>query len=194
MAKNDTRILILEDDAWFREILESLCSEFGEITTGTNIETALNHIATCPFKLLLLDWHLCQPDASAFFSTIKNFQADVSCIALFTVPRLSSVITAMKAGASDILWASQEKSVLKAKIEECLAREKPQVFDHFCATQLADNITEKAMTRKIPLFQARKEFSKTFLQQVLSHDNLRKTQVADFLNVSPRTLYRHLSS
>src|SRR5690348_4949181 len=105
MAKNMTRILILEDDAYFRNVLEEVCSEMSETFAVADIESALSLLTKHTFQLLLLDWHLNQPDVASLYSTIENFQADTARMALFTVPDLPNVIAAMKSGASDILWA-----------------------------------------------------------------------------------------
>jgi DNA-binding NtrC family response regulator len=194
MGKISARILILEDDTCFREILENICSPMGETLAVGDIESALGLLAKQSFQLLLLDWHLNQSGLSSLYSIIENFQANTKRIALFTVPDLPNVIAAMKAGASDILWAAQEKNVLKEKISECLSQSTSPVFSHSFVSRLAETLTEKAMVQKTPLFQARREFSKTFLQQILSQQKLRRTQLANLMSVSPRTLHRHLSA
>jgi DNA-binding NtrC family response regulator len=194
MAKKDVRILILEDDTCFRGILEGVCAEMGEVVSAADRDSALAFLSEKNFDLLMLDWHLIQPDLSTVRSTVENFQPGAYQVALFTVPDLFNVITAMKSGMSDILWAAQDIASLKAKIEECLAHVKPAQFTHSLVSQLAESLTEKAMVQKTSLFQARKEFSRTFLHQVLRQQKLRRTQLASLMSVSPRTLHRHLSA
>lgn len=194
MVKKNTRILILEDDTCFRGILENLCQELGETIAVADIETALSHLTKQTFQLLLLDWHLNPSDATSLYSAIENFQSNACRVALFTVPDLPNVISAMKAGASDILWASQDKNTLREKVREALALTKPANFSHALVSRLAETLTEKALIQKTSLFQARKEFSRTFLQQILTQQKLRRTQLASLMSVSPRTLHRHLST
>jgi len=86
-----------------------------------------------------------------------------------------------------------EKTLLKAKIKEALFQEK-RPRSGYSLTQLAETLTEKAMTQKTSLFSARKEFSRIFLKQILWQQKLRRTQLADLMQVSPRTLHRHLSA
>lgn len=194
MNKKDVRILVLEDDTCFRGILEGVCAEMGEVVSVADRDAALSSLTGEAFDLLLLDWHLIHPDLSTVRSTIENFQLGAYQVALFTVPDLSNVIAAMKSGMSDILWAAQEIDSLRVKIQECLFQVKPPEFTHSFVSQLADSLTEKAMVQKTSLFKARKEFSRTFLHQVLRQQKLRRTQLANLMNVSPRTLHRHLSA
>lgn len=194
MAKSTLRILILEDDAYFRGILQNVCSEMGDAHAVADPKSALSLLAKHSFQLLLVDWHMNKSDLSAFYSAIENFQPNVPWVALFTVPNLAAVISAMKSGASDILWAAQDAVVLKEKIRDSLGKPKSPVYAHSFVSQLTESLTERAMTQQIPLFQARREFSKTFLRQVLNQQKLRRTQLAVLLGVSPRTLHRHLSA
>jgi DNA-binding NtrC family response regulator len=194
MEKNKLKIFILEDDTYFRNILQEVCGSLGEVFAVGEIESALNILEKQSFDLLLLDWHLNQARLSPLSSFIENFQTGIRKIALFTVPDLPNVISAIKGGNCDILWAAQEKSILKEKIKECLALPANVRYTHSFISHLAETLTEKAMIQKTSLFQARREFSKTFLQQILSQQNLRRTQLASLMSVSPRTLHRHLSA
>jgi DNA-binding NtrC family response regulator len=193
MTKNNVQILILEDDAYFRGILESVCNTMGSAVAVSDVHSASSFLTKQIFHLLLLDWHLNQADLSTLFSTIDNFQPKAQRIALFTVPDLNNVITAMKSGASDILWAALDRESLKMKIQDTLSQSHKPVRSN-SLSRLADSITEKAMDQKTSLFQARREFSRTFLQQILCQQKLRRTQLADLMDVSPRTLHRHLSA
>src|SRR5258708_28948628 len=125
MPVNRFRILILAVDAHFRETLENVCSEIGETVMVSNVESALNYLTKKPFQLLLLDWHLNLRDIPTLYSNIESFQSQACRIALFTLPDLPSVVAAMKSGASDILWAGQEKRILREKIKKCLTEAKP---------------------------------------------------------------------
>ncbi len=194
MLKNGVKILILEDDAYFRDILQDVCETFGEVFAIGDIQSALDLLEKQSFELLLLDWHLNRVYFSPLLSLVENFQTNAKKIALFTVPDLPNVISAIKAGNCDILWAAQEKRLLKAKIEECLSQPLNFHYPHSFISHLAATLTEKAMVQKTSLFQARREFSKTFLRQILSQQKLKRTQLASLMSVSPRTLHRHLSA
>jgi DNA-binding NtrC family response regulator len=194
LAKKNPRILILEDDACFREMLESLCREVGETVVVADKETALGLLSEQTFQLILLDWHLCRTDSRAILSMILHFQPNARWIALFTVPDLNNVKAAMKAGASDVLWPIPEGRVIQDKLMDILAQKKPAAFSHSTLNRLADSLTEKALAQKSSLSKARREFSKSFLEQVLSQKKLRRSELASLMHVSSRTLNRHLSA
>ncbi|HEY5039881.1 MAG TPA: response regulator [bacterium] len=195
MGKNDSRVFILEDDACFREILESVCSEVAGTTVAvSDMNSALSFLTKQPFDLLLLDWHMNQADFLSLAATLESFQSNALRIALFTVPDLPNVIAAMKSGVCDIFWPAQDRNTFKENIKEFLALVKAPYFAHSFVSRLAESLTEKAMSQKTSLFKARREFSRTFLNQILSQQNLRRTELAHFMNVSPRTLHRHLSA
>ena len=98
MAKKNQRIFILEDDACFREVLESLCLEIGDAVAVADKESALAILSERAYHLILLDWHLCRKDSESFLSTVLRFQPNARWAALFTVPDLNNVKAAMKAG------------------------------------------------------------------------------------------------
>src|SRR5258708_5492217 len=155
MATNHKpQILILEDDAYFRNQLESACPEMVEITASGDVDSALSHLTQQTFDLILLDWHLIQSDLSSLNSTIENFQPNAVRMSLFTVPDLPNVIAAMKTGVSDILWAAQDLKAIKEKIVEALSLPKSQAIAHSFVSKLAESLTEKAMSQKTTLFKA----------------------------------------
>jgi len=193
MTKNHLRILILESDPSFCEHLKVTCGEFGKTTVAHDLSTALDAITQDPFQLLLINGHLSAEDNFTLNTALEDFQPEAKRLSLFTSPDLASVINAMKGGAYDILWAAMDKSTLKAKVREAIALER-RPRNNFSLTQLAESLTEKAMDQKTTLFSARKEFSRIFLKQILWQQKLRRTQLADLMQVSPRTLHRHLSA
>ena len=193
MAKQNLRILILEKEPVFRDHLRSICGEFGKTTVTHDLSTALDALTQDPFQLLLIDGHLSAEDTTTLNRALEDFQPEAKRLALFTTPDLASVINAMKGGAYDILWSAMDKATLKSKVREAIALErKPR--NNFTLTQLAETLTDKAMAQKTSLFSARKEFSRIFLKQILWQQKLRRTQLADLMQVSPRTLHRHLSA
>ncbi len=193
MAQKELKILILEDDGFFRDVLKGVCLNYGQASAVGDVESALNLITKENYQLLLLDWHLIQPHTVSFYSAIENFQPGVNRLALFTAPDLSNVIAAMKTGFNDILWAAQEKNDLGEKIMKSLESSKPASIAHSFVSRLAESLTDKAMVQNTSLFQARREFSRTFLHQILNQQKMRRTELASLMSVSPRTLHRHLS-
>jgi DNA-binding NtrC family response regulator len=193
MPRKKTQIFILEDDGFFLNKLEDVCSQIGEVTVVGDLDEAMGVLSSRSFDLLLLDWYLNASNAASFYSAIESFQPGVKRIALFTVPDLANVIEAMKLGARDIFWAAQETDSLAEKIKECIKQPLRSSHTHSFLTRLTESLTEKALLQRTSLFKARKEFSRAFLQQVLNHQNMKRNELADLLGVSSRTLHRHLS-
>ena len=59
---------------------------------------------------------------------------------------------------------------------------------------IANLYVEKAFYQNTNLFQAKQEFTRTFLEQILSQRKLKKRKIATFMDVSSRTLDRYLNS
>ncbi len=192
MAKQNAEILILEKEGPFRDRLRSLCAEMGKVSVAEDMESVLNLFTRRSFGLLLLDWDLIQLDFLSVLQMIDNFQPDARRIALFQTVELGQVIEVMKAGMSDVIWEHQDQSVLRGKIKDALSQEKPPAIAHAYILQLAESIAERATTQKIPLYQARREFFKTFLSQILKQQKIKRVKLAGLMRVTPRTLRRRL--
>ncbi len=190
--KKELRFLVLEDDAGFRQVLESICAEVGKVTAVADVEAASKHLTQHSFDVLLLDWHL---NSDEFNRRVVRFQANAPRIALFTVPGLEDVIKAMKMGAADVFWTTQDRQILIDKIKICVGSVKrSNPFQHAFVSELAESLSEKAFLQELSLFRARKEFSKTFIQYLLNQPNIQRDRLASLMNVSLRTLHRYLSA
>ncbi len=184
----------MEDDVPFRDHLKGICAGIGKPWVVGKTEDALALLLQQPFQLLLLNWNLIQLDPSAFEMAINNFQSGANRMALFKFPKLVPVIAAMKSGMSDVLWPGQDTEALKEKIMDSLNQTKPALITHSFVSQLAESVTDKAIEEKISFFKARKEFSKTFLYQIIGRRKMRRSQLAGLMGVSTRTLHRYLSA
>jgi len=190
--KKELRFLILEDDAGFRKILENICDEMGKTTAVGDVESASKHLTQHNFDVILLDWHLNHEELDR---RILRFQPDAPRIALFTVPSLSDVIRAMKMGAEDVFWFTQERRVLIEKIKNCVrVGKQTNPYQHAFVAELAESLSERAFLQEMSLFKARKEFSRTFIQYLLRQPNIQRDRLASMMNVSLRTLHRYLSA
>jgi len=193
MAKNSFRILILEENSAFQDLLGIICQEIGKTAVVSDVPTALDVLTQEPFDLVLLSGTLPAHELAAVNSTLKDFQPHAQRLALFTNPDLMGVIEAMKNGAQDILWAAMPREVLKTKLKETL-HHAPKPAPNNSLSKLADTLTEKSLVQKTSFIKARREFSRIFLKQVLWQQKLKRTQLAGLMQISPRTLHRHLSA
>jgi DNA-binding NtrC family response regulator len=192
MAKKYAHILILAKNSSFRDRLKAFCAVMGKTRMADNVESVFDLIIGGSFQLLILDWDLIQPEFSVLWRMIDNFQPHARKIALFKSPRLRDVIAVMKAGMNDVFWENQDPEVLKDKLKNALSREKPATVIHSHISQLAECLADQGLSEKKSLFKARKEFSKTFLSQILKKQKLKHYQLASLMSVTPRTLHRQL--
>ncbi len=193
MVDQKKRILILQMNPVFLKKLVKSCSSLGDVFTAQSPEEALEAVSLNTFDLLLLQWELISADKPLNFETIRQFQPKSAKIALLHISDLSSVISAMKTGFTDIIWFGIERILLKQKLEDSLTFSPMTGVNHTHMTPLVKALTQRNLDQKATLFQARKEFSKLFLQMMMKHSRLRRPELAALLEVSPRTLQRHLT-
>jgi len=195
LLKNLTNTLILESDAGFRNALESICSEFGKTVAVSDLGSAIGYLASQSFDLLLLDWRLCQTGEGGSPHKIHEIQEGCRWVALFNDLEMRSVVAAMKAGASEALWVGYDGKTLARKIAGIVAETElaPQLTQTLLLSKLAEILSEKAFVEGMPLIRASREFSRTFLRGALSRKRLPRNQLAHLMNVSLRTIHRHLS-
>jgi DNA-binding NarL/FixJ family response regulator len=194
MAIKNPSILILEKDNAFRSRLAHLSASFGKVLEVRGTEEALAALATHPFRLVLLNWDMIRPELSSFDKVLRRLQPDASRMALFHDPALPQVISAMKWGMADILWTAQEDPTLRRVMRENLALGRGEATAPNLITHLSEFILEKAANQKVPLFEARKDFSRSLLQWILTQKKMGRGHLAKMLRISPRTLHRYISA
>jgi DNA-binding response OmpR family regulator len=156
-------------------------------------EEVLEAISVKNFDLLLLQWDFLSSEGSLNFNILCQLQPESKKIALFQTPDLPSVVLAMKMGFDDIVWAKIGPVSLNQKIKDALAHSQAKKIRHTHLSPLVDSLAQRSLDKKATLFQARREFYRLFLQKILINTSLPRHKLAALLEVSPRTLHRHLS-
>jgi PleD family two-component response regulator len=185
--------LILQMDSVFVKCLEMACGSMANTVSVQTPEEALEAISLKNFDLLLLEWDFLSSEGSLNFKTLCQLQPESKKIALFQIPDLPSVVLAMKMGFDDILWAKIGPVSLNQKIKDALSNTQTQKIRHTHLSPLVDSLAQRSLDKKATLFQARREFYRLFLQKILINTSLPRHKLAALLEVSPRTLQRHLS-
>ncbi len=189
-------IFILEDDAYFRPVLMNVCSRYGDAKAADNIKDAIHELTSRAYDFLLIDWHLIHNQQWAFglFAEIEHIQPTSQRMALFSALDLSNVLTALKSGFQDVLCVAWEPSVLEQKIKEFLAGtpSRESSVDNFGSVSYST--IERSYYQNTNLNQAKRIFTRTFLEQLLGPNKLQKRKIATFMDVSPKTLERYLRS
>ncbi len=193
MSNHKKDVLILPMDPIFAKCLEMACGTLANTLCVQSPEEVLEAISLRNFDLLLLQWDFLSSDRNLNFKTLCQLQPESKKIALFQTPELPSVVLARKMGFDDILWAKIGPVSMNQKIKDTLAHSPAQRLRHTHLSPLVDSMAQRSLDKKATLFQARREFYRLFLQKILITTSLPRHKLASLLEVSPRTLHRHLS-
>ncbi len=196
MVPEKIKIFIFEGDAVFRSTLEVICSRIGDTTAAETAESAIQTLTRQNYDLLLLDWKFNKDKdwALFLFSEIDDFQSKAERLALFPAQDLGDVVSAVKSGFRDVLFAGQDQAVLEKKIRESLADSTPKKSAHHTPTSADNALIEKAYYQKQTLFQAEKKFTKYFLERLMAENQFTKKQVAALMKISYKSLERYLKA
>jgi DNA-binding NtrC family response regulator len=102
VAKDKPSILVVEDEAKMRRLLELQLSEEGfQARTAADAETGLQLLSHDPFDLVVTDFKLPGMTGLELLQAIKRIDANLPVIIMTAYGTVESAVDAMKAGASD---------------------------------------------------------------------------------------------
>jgi len=194
-APETHKILIAEDDAAIRDVLAEACEGLATTVLVSEGEAVGQAMAAESFDLLLLDWNLGSRSGVELLELAARLQPQAWRIILFTIPTIDALVKAMRAGAHDAWWVARGMELREHLLEEWL--EKSSVskgFPPLYLSSITESLSEKAATREVPFFEARREFSKIFIREIARRHSLSRNDLARWMGVSVRTLQRVLSA
>jgi len=104
MAREKRSILIVEDEAKLRRVLELQLMEEGFLTHGApDAESGLNLLGKDRFDLIVTDFKLPGMSGLEFLQAVKRVDANIPVIIMTAFGTVESAVEAMKAGASDFV-------------------------------------------------------------------------------------------
>ncbi len=119
----NARILIAEDDATQREIIEDILSQDGyEVTAVESAPAALEAVEADSYNILLTDLRMPGMDGLELLRRVKGVQPDVEVIVMTAYATVSTAVTAMKEGATDYLAKPFDKEQLLVVMNKTLER------------------------------------------------------------------------
>jgi DNA-binding NtrC family response regulator len=102
VSREKQTILVVEDEAKLRRLIELQLAEDGFITNSApDAETALDILRKQTFNLIITDFKLPGMTGLEFLHAVKNINANVPVIMMTAYGTVESAVDAMKAGASD---------------------------------------------------------------------------------------------
>ncbi|MFP4171641.1 MAG: sigma-54-dependent transcriptional regulator [Candidatus Hydrogenedentota bacterium] len=116
-------ILIAEDDAAQREIIEDILSQDGhEVDAVESASAALEAVEADFYHILLTDLRMPGMDGLELLRRVKGVQPDVEVIVMTAYASVSTAVTAMKEGATDYLAKPFDKEQLLVVVNKALDR------------------------------------------------------------------------
>ncbi|MBD2579369.1 response regulator transcription factor [Oscillatoria sp. FACHB-1406] len=117
------RILVVEDDRRLAEILvEALTDQFYVVDMALEAESALKHIKTSDYDLLLLDVMLPELDGISFCSLLRAQGYQMPILMVTARDTVSDKISGLDAGADDYIVKPVDLGELFARIRALLRR------------------------------------------------------------------------
>jgi class 3 adenylate cyclase len=127
------RILVVEDDAFFRALLVQRLREerFGEIVAAEDGEEALRAVAGCAPDLVLLDVELPGRSGISVLTTLKSDERwrDIPVIVISGVEDISSIVACIELGAEDYLNKPFNPVILRARISASLEKRRLRALE-----------------------------------------------------------------
>ena len=121
MAKG--RVLAVDDQRYFRELIASLLAEEGYAAeTASSGEEALRILDRADFDVVLTDLVMPGMDGSELVHRIKQRNPDQDVVVVTGVVDVATAVDAMKLGASDYLLKPFDKRTLAVTLDDLLLR------------------------------------------------------------------------
>ena len=115
------RILAVDDQRYFRELLEGMLTDAGfEVQTAAGAEEALLVLEHSNFDILLTDLVMPQMDGNELVHRVKQRNPDQDVVVVTGVVDVKAAVDAMKLGASEYLLKPFDRETLTGTLEGVL--------------------------------------------------------------------------
>ncbi|MCH8890385.1 MAG: response regulator [Myxococcales bacterium] len=115
------RILAVDDQRYFRELLEGMLTEAGfEVQTAAGAEEALLVLEHANFDILLTDLVMPQMDGNELVHRVKQRNPDQDVVVVTGVVDVKAAVNAMKLGAAEFLLKPFDRETLTSTLEGVL--------------------------------------------------------------------------
>lgn len=154
MAK--ARVLAVDDQRYFRELIAGLLAEEGYATeTASSGEEALRILERADFDVVLTDLVMPGMDGSELVRRLKQRDPDQDVVVVTGVVDVSTAVEAMKLGASDYLLKPFDRRALAVTLEGTLARRRVRAErDRLLAENIEYIAETRMLERALGLFSA----------------------------------------
>lgn len=128
----DAKILFIDDDAMQRSVFQAYMEDFYHFETAASGQVGIDLLGQSAYDLVLLDLNMPGLGGIETLKIIKKEYPSVDVVMLTMVNDVSSVVEAMKNGASDYVEKQKPRELIKMAIDKALeSREKNQQLAYF---------------------------------------------------------------
>jgi FixJ family two-component response regulator/GGDEF domain-containing protein len=121
------RVLAVDDQRYFRELIDGLLTEEGyEVKTASSGEAALNLLGREDFDVVVTDLVMPGIDGTQLVERIKECVADQDIVIVTGVVDVKTAVEAMKQGATDYILKPIDHKVLSSSLEKILQSRRLQ--------------------------------------------------------------------
>ena len=139
--KDKQRILIVDDEAAQRDLLEGFIAPLGfEVMTAGSAEEALEQIAEAPVEMVLLDVRLPGMSGLDALPEIRELAPDLPVLLITAYGDLRQAVAAVKGGAVDYLVKPVDLNELEAVILDTLGHPSGAKASRPILPELPDNV------------------------------------------------------
>lgn len=119
------RVLAVDDQRYFRELIEGLLSEEGyEVVTASSGEEALHVLEREDFDIVLTDLVMPGIDGTQLVERIKERSPGQEIVMVTGVVDVKTAVAAMKQGATDYILKPFDRKALSSSLERILKRRR----------------------------------------------------------------------
>ena len=137
------RILIVEDNALVRSLLQEVLSQQGHsVQTSENGDDAQRRVANEIFDLIITDIHLPGLSGLDLITRFKAFQPTVAILVITGYPSLSKAVAAIKQGAADFITKPFNIRHICDLVQQTLL-ERRQLTESLLADRASRTVIEK---------------------------------------------------
>jgi two-component system cell cycle response regulator len=119
------RVLAVDDQRYFRELIEGLlCEEGYEVQTASSGEEALHVLERDDFDIVVTDLMMPGIDGTQLVQRIKERRPEQEIVMVTGVVDVKTAVEAMKQGATDYILKPFDRKVLARSLEKILQRRR----------------------------------------------------------------------
>lgn len=144
MAREQTKVLVVDDEEGVRNLLQRLLSEAGyKVVTAADGEEALYVVSQGEVEVVLLDIKMPVMSGTEALAKITAEYPDVCVLMVTAVGEVQTAVEALKLGAYDYITKPFNREEVVQKVQKAIGKWEQQLQDKHRSLQLQEKFTEQ---------------------------------------------------